>query len=539
MHAAALSARAQPPRLVVVIVVDQMRADYLDRFRDDLVYGGFDALLERGAVFANCEYQSSATETAPGHTVLSTGAYARENGIVSNSWYDARRGKVTTAVADDQHPLVGGPRGNMPGASPWALQASTIGDELRLARDGSRVISLSWKDRAAVPMGGKNPTAAFWFDAQTGGFVTSTYYMTALPDWLAQFNKDHGVQQYAGREWEPLEPNSAQTFSQKMPSPAENGGGERFWTAVSATPFAIETEFALAQAAVQEYNLGADENTDMLWISISATDYFGHQAGPDSPLLRDMYRRLDRDLGEFLHFLDGRVGLDNIVIALSADHGVAPVPEHATEERLGGGHIDSRQVSERINHVLVQQFGAENWVASYIFPLVFLNHDAIRKKNLDPNKVAKAAGEAALEIPGIAAYYTAQELSSPGFADPMMTLYANAFYPGRGGDVVLRYAPFFIPDSNGGTTHASPYTYDRRVPLILLGPNIRSGLYYSPASPADLAPTLAAILSINPPPMATGRILGEALLPPGTLLPSSGSMAPPRLRRRSGTEQPQ
>lgn len=499
---------AQVPRLVVVIVIDLMGADYLERFRSGFGPGGFNRLLEEGAVFANCHYEHDATETAPGHSVLSTGSYPRENGIVGNGWYDRSRRQVVAAVADESYPLVGGAGAGRAGASPRALQGDTLGDRLRLARSESRVVAVSWKDRSAILLAGKNPDAAFWFDNNSEGFVTSTYYMASLPSWVDRFNREHRVASYRGREWKPLRGDA---FEWRLEMPAGSQDRARFWSGLAATPFAVEMHFGLAQAATEAYRLGEDSSTDILWIGLSATDYLGHQLGPNSPEIGDMFLRIDRQLAEFFQFLHRRFGEAEVVVALSSDHGVASLPERTEAARLGGGRLDRGKLRQAIQDQLAARWGAGEWIEAYVPPGLYLNQELVRRRGLELEEVARAAGEAAMKHSGVIGYYTAGQLAAAGH-DPVQRLFAHGYYPRRSGDVVLRYAPF-VMEGAPGATPGSVYSYDRHVPLLLWGRPFRRGTFSDPASPADLAPTLAAVLKITSPALATGRVLSEVLVP--------------------------
>ncbi len=535
------SLHAQAPKLVVIIVIDQLRSDYLTRFRSRFGPGGFNRFLRKGSVFANCQYEYAATATAPGHAVLATGSYPRHNGIVGNSWYDRGRGRTMAAAADEAYPLVrnflaerflpGNPEESSNGASPWALEGTTLGDELRLSNGGaSRVISVSMKDKAAVIAAGKNPNAVFWFDIAAEGFLTSSYYMASLPQWLVQFNQDHSLETYAGKQWNPLEGEAFERRLELEPGPQ---GREKFWFDFGATPFSSQLQFDLAEAAVEAYQMGEDQTADLLWIALSSPDYLGHQVGPDSALVEDMFLRIDRQMEEFFSFLDRRVGLQNVILGLSSDHGVAPLPEQAQAARLGGGRIDAQKLTGEINEALALQFGREEWIESYVSHWIYLNHEAMERHGLDREQVARAAGEAALEQDGVVAYYTAGQLDGGADEDSMRALYARSYFPGRAGNLALRYAPFFVEAfPGGGTDHGSPYSYDRRVPLILWGSPFRAEVFHTEASPADLAPTLAAVLQINPPAAATGRVLREALLPSAP----AGKQATPTLTKGTPRE---
>jgi hypothetical protein len=509
---------AQAPRLVVVLVMDQMRADFVGRFRSQWSPEGLGRLLREGAVFADCLYDDDATETAPGHAVIATGSYPRENGMIGNTWYDRSSKALVSAVADSAHRRVGGPQTSVPGASPAALHGTTLGDEMRRAFGAqSRVVSVSWKDRAAILLGGKNPTAAFWFDNEAEGFVTSTYYSNTLPDWVSQFNRQHRIETYQGKVWKPLQGNA---FERTVALPAGPRGRAQFWAEISATPFGSEMLFQFAEASVGAYGLGADTVPDLLAISVSAPDFAGHRLGPDSEVVHDLFLRIDRQLAEFLRFLDQRMGLEDVVVALSSDHGVSPLPENTRAERLGGGRTDFSAIVQKVDQALTQEFGPlgsqQKWIEGSDNFQLYLSRDAIRRKGLDLEKVAVAAGEEAIRQPGIAGYYTAAQLAATRVEGPsqsFLSLYARSYYPSRSGDVMLRVEPFynFFPS---GTGHGSPYAYDRHVPLILWGRAFRAGTHYGRVSPADIAPTLAAILDISPPAFAVGRVLDEALRVP-------------------------
>ncbi|MGH9786528.1 MAG: alkaline phosphatase family protein [Terriglobia bacterium] len=505
---------AQAPRLVVVLVMDQMRADFVGRFRSQFNPEGLGRLLREGAVFADCLYDYDATETAPGHAVIATGSYPRENGMIGNTWYDRSRKALVTSIADPAHRRVGGPQADAPGASPAALHGTALGDEMRRAYgDQSHVVAVSWKDRAAVLLGGKNPNAAFWFDNEAEGFVTSTYYSNSLPDWVNQFNRRHALETNRGKVWKPLQGNAFERTVELLAGPR---GRAQFWAEFSATPFASEMLFQFAEAAVGTYGLGADATPDLLAISVSAPDFAGHRLGPDSAIVHDLFLRIDRQLAEFLQFLDRRVGLANVVVALSSDHGVSPLPENTRAERLGGGRTDFVAIVQKVEQALAEQFGPEDWIERTDNFALYLSRDAIRRKGLDLEKVAVAAGEAAIRQPGIAGYYTAAQLAATQVEGPsqsFQSLYARSYYPGRSGDVMLRVEPFYIFFPSG-TSHGSPYTYDRHVPLILWGRAFQAGTHYRRVSPADIAPTLAAILEISPPALAVGRVLDEALRVP-------------------------
>ncbi len=512
-------AAAARPKLVLLLIVDQFRADYLERFRAEFVPGGFNRLLTRGAVFANTNYDYATTETAPGHATLATGALPANHGIVANDWYDRERKRETSAVEDPDYRLLG-INASAPGASPRKLLGTSLADELRLAEGGqAQVVAIALKARAAVLPGGKNPTAVFWLDAPTGRVVTSTYYTDTLPSWVQQFNAKHDLSALVGRKWLALGGSGTATplaVIEKLTGSGNPGVG----VGPDSTFFANEDILGLAQQAVLAYRLGRGPATDFLSVSLSPNDYLGHFAGPDSALMRDMVLRTDRMLADFFRFLDTQVGPGSVLVAFSADHGVAPLPEVLREKRIEAGRVSEQDASKVIEAGLRKTYGSgaaqekeEPWVEWVELPNVYLSRSLTEKYKVTAEEVARRAGEAALQMPGILTYFTAAQITrSPG-ADLVARRVAHSFFRGRSGDVILVWKPFYQKalKSGRGTSHNSPWSYDTHVPLIFMGPDFHPGVYQTPATPADLAPTIAAVLGINPPAVATGRVLTGAL----------------------------
>ena len=329
------------PKLVVVIVIDQFRGDYLERYRDQFGDGGFRVFLDRGAYFTDCNYDYANTRTAPGHATLFTGSYTSGHGIVANEWWDPQKKKRVTSVEDDTTKLVGGDRDlkpaqaelgrGTPGTSPHNLLSDTLGDELKLATGGkARVFAISLKDRAAVLPAGFSGDAAYWIDPKSGDWITSTYYRPDLPEWVRNFNGrrpgEGRAEKFWNREWKDSDGN---TLGSTAPRNGKDGAPAGFYEVVGSTPFANDYQLEFAKELVLYEKLGAGPATDLLMISLSANDILGHQVGPDSPQMRSMALELDRSLAEFFGFLGHQIGMANVWMALSADHGVAPLPEFA------------------------------------------------------------------------------------------------------------------------------------------------------------------------------------------------------------------
>ncbi len=318
------------PKLVVVIVIDQFRGDYLERYRDQFVEGGFRLLLDHGANFTDCNYDYANTRTAPGHATLFTGAYTDGHGIAANEWWDQKKKRMVTSVEDDDAKPVGVASSvgeGKAGASPHNLLADTLGDELKLATQGkARVFAVSLKDRAAVLPGGFAADAAYWIEPKSGAWITSTYYRPDLPKWAADFNSGNRTAKYWDREWKSSNGDLLRTTAHRV---GKNGADAGFYEVIGSTPLANEYEFEFARELVVYENLGSGKATDLLAISLSANDILGHQVGPDSPEMAAMALALDRELAEFFNFLGHQIGLANVWIALSADHGVSALPDAA------------------------------------------------------------------------------------------------------------------------------------------------------------------------------------------------------------------
>jgi len=343
-HASA-SAYSAHPKLVVIIVIDQFRGDYLERYHDQFGEGGFRVFLDRGAYFADCNYDYANTRTAPGHATLFTGAYTSGHGIVSNEWWDPQKKKRVTSVEDDATRLVG-IESDSPGASPHNLMSDTLGDELKLATGGkARVFAVSLKDRAAVLPGGFSADGAYWIDPKTGGWISSTYYRPDLPEWVRNFNSSHRAEKFWNREWKDAD---GKVLGSTAPRNGRDGNPAGFYEVIGSTPFANEYQFEFAKELVLYEKLGAGQVTDLLAISLSANDILGHQVGPDSPQMRSMALELDRQLAEFLGFLGHQIGMANVWMALSADHGIAPLPDFAKTLRLPAANLDGKALRDQV-----------------------------------------------------------------------------------------------------------------------------------------------------------------------------------------------
>lgn len=534
------------PRLVLLIVVDQFRYDYLERFGDLFGANGFRRLLRDGASWTQSNYDHMPTYTAPGHGTMMTGAYPAESGIIGNEWLDRPSGKRITSVSDESVKLLGGGPNEI-ASSPSRLMASTVGDELRLATaDRAKVIGVSIKDRSAILPAGRHANAAYWFSPTSGNMVSSSYYFkqNQLPAWVNTFNAGRPADKYFGAKWERLLPENEYVRRAGPDSPSwetvtapgdtnafphvitggATGPSTNFYWALDSSPFTNELLLSFAQQTIVNEQLGQDDDTDVLTVSFSANDYVGHRYGPYSQEAMDVTLRVDQQIAKLLDFVDAHVGLSNTLIAFTADHGVAPIPEHAAALGLGGARLRAEDLFAVIGKALSERYKSS---ADYLLRFkeanttrewlinsnLYFNYDALRRDGVNVEEFSQAVCAAAVTVPGIARCFTRMQLlrGATSITDPIERRALHGFYPARSGDAVLVAEPFKYLGDTITATHGSPYSYDTHVPTIIMGAGVIPGRYLEAAAPNDIAPTLAALLRITPPSNSTGRVLIEAL----------------------------
>jgi len=506
------------PKLVLVLVIDQFRYDYLVRFRRFFGKGGFNRLLDGGAVFTDCRYDYATTITGPGHATLLTGAYPNVHGIIENNWYDRDQKREVYCVEDSSTRVVANRQqaSPTPGFSPRNLTASTLGDELRMATGfRAKAVSISLKDRAAVLMGGHTASGAYWYDTELGGFVTSTYYMPTLPVWVDEFNRQLPAKQYCGQKWQALAETpgaDGKVLSEFQPSSGEACPDSGFLHWLDNTPFMNQIELGFAAAAIRSERLGQGPDTDILTLSLSVNDYVGHRFGPYSEEVADATLRTDRYLATFFDDLDKLVGLDNVWIAFSADHGVAPSPAFIQEHKLGLGMAQPAAFRAAAEKALTQAFGPGPWIENEDEADLFLNQETLKKRNVAESKAEDVAAQAAASETDVAAAFTRTQFLTGSLPNsPIARKAANAFNSKRSGDVFVVLMPFAVPsESANGTTHGSPWNYDTQVPLIFWGSAFKPGFYASACQPIDLAATLAALLGLTQPSGTEGTPLASS-----------------------------
>ena len=536
------------PKLIVIVVIDQFRGDYLNRDHAEFKGHGFRLFTDEGAWFTDCYFDYANTKTAPGHATIGTGAYTDGHGIETNEWWDASRSfdHKVSSVEDERYQLVDLPAASIPanqpgapdtalkyviGASPRNLRATTIGDELRLATKGrSRVYGISLKDRAAILPAGQAANGAFWIDNPSGQFTTSTYYMEHLPEWARAFNASGRAAQ-AARE-------------------AKVEGNTQFFKLVGGNPAANRYELDFAKALITGEKLGQNGVTDLVVISLSPNDIQGHQFGPDSDSEEQMILSLDHDLDSFNTWLDQTVGLKNVWLALTADHGIAPIPGEGAKLGIHAAAVDMNKVYQKVNVELNKRHSAGT-TTQYLMPgpdlpYVVLDKRAFNKAGVDEKaaeeEVAELLPEAVTSLdphppifdtgapsqavqpsqqrlptsPHAQYVYTRLQLASGALPPSEWSRLLAHSYAEHGNWYVMLVLDAYQMQGSGafaGTTHFSPWSYDRHVPLAFYGTPFIPGEYHERVAPVDLAATLASLAGINQPSAAVGRVLKEAIKP--------------------------
>jgi predicted AlkP superfamily pyrophosphatase or phosphodiesterase len=510
------------PKLVVGIVIDQMRYDYLYRYKPYYGKNGFNRLMSEGTNFTFAHFNYVPTYTAPGHTSIYTGTAPFYHGIISNDWFDKQKKEMMYCVKDTLTTSVGSSddEGAM---SPRRLLASTITDQLKLATNGaSKIISISLKDRAAILPGGHMANAAYWYDNKTGDFISSSYYMKSLPEWVADFNRKKLADKYLSQEWNLLKPDSDYQISApdevpyeydvfaegktSFPHSFKNVNSASKYEALESTPFGNDIVEKFVKAALINENLGNGESTDFLAVSFSSTDYIGHAYGTNSFEIEDTYLRLDEQIADLLNALDEQVGKGNYVVFLTADHAALVTPGYLARNNMPTGELNTNRASDSIKHFLKNEFGSIDLIENFSNGQVFLNHSLIRKRHLDIHKVMKElAGYIEESLPAVSEVYTRDDLQSQTAyrANPCLVL--NGYNVKRSGDIVLELKPGYLLNNLGaGTTHGAQYAYDTHVPMLFYGWHIPVQTINTPVYTVDIAPTITDLLKITEPDCCIG-----------------------------------
>jgi predicted AlkP superfamily pyrophosphatase or phosphodiesterase len=531
---------ATPPRLVLQITVDQLRGDMPTRFLDRLEAGGFRYLLDHGTRYANAHYRHANTETAVGHATLFTGANPSGHGIIANDWIDSATGAFVYNTEDDRHHLIGKEPKPHKGVSPRNLMASTIGDELVLHNAGrSRVFSVSIKDRGAILPGG-HAGKAFWYSKSSGDFVTSTYYYDKYPEWMKAWNTRKPADSYRGKSWELLHDRSTYIAAEIDDRPYEAdfppmgrtfphalGDDKYLYQRLSLSPVGDVLTLDFTKALFEAERLGEGEATDFLAVSFSSTDYVGHLFGPSSLESEDNLLRLDRVLAELLAYVDEKVGLENTLIVLSADHGAPDAPEHVAAIGMETGRFDFDYFKKPgpLTEALERRFGRGDLIKTHSHPYLYLDLDALAEAGLEAEEVERFLADELIKLPGITYAMTRTELLEGRVAGaPIQDQIRRSFHPQRSGNIHLVPDQYWFLHSTDeaqkmglegiAAIHGSPWSYDTFVPIFFAGHQVPQGKVYRAVGPHDIAATIAAYLDIKPPSASVGTPLVEVLTGP-------------------------
>ena len=524
---------AETVRLVIVMAIDQARFEYLDRLRP-IFSGGFKRLLDSGIQFTDAHQDHAKTSTGPGHASLTTGLFPSHSGIIGNSWFDRGRDRQMYCVEDettqlllrqtDTRPLPEAP--SSAGRSPRNLLASAFPDWMKQADPRSKTFAVGRKDRSSILLAGKQPNAAFWFDGASGDLITSRYYLDQYPSWVRDFHGRSIPDSYFGKTWEArpvdaatlkglaIEKVSAGFFERRFP---HSFGGislmptSSFYSAFGSSPFMEDYLLDFVEELIEAESLGQDDAVDYLGIAFSVLDSVGHRFGPNSREVLDVWIRLDERLGHLFDSLEETIGMDRVLVALSADHGVLTLPEYSMMKKQTGGRIEAAGIAciQSTMERFEQRFGKADWLSA---PL-YLNYSTLGERNLRRQEIEAELARLLESCPTMAKVWTRTEIEmGTDSSDPFQVLFTHSFHPKRSGDLFVQYEKYHLASRGSGTSHGSPYEYDTHVPLLLLVPGMSARRVSRPrVRTVDLAPTLASLLGITVPHRLDGKDLSPLL----------------------------
>ena len=517
-----LAQKPPRPKLVVGIVVDQMRYDYLYRFKEFYGSGGFNRLMNEGSNFTFAHYNYIPTSTALGHSTIYTGTTPFYHGIIGNDWYDKEARKMIYCIRDTSERTVGAndDEGRM---SPRHLMSTTMTDQLKMATSGrSKVISISLKERAAVLPGGHMPDGAYWYDNKTGTFISSTYYMKQLPKWAVDFNNKKPADKYLAEGWNLFKPLKDYAISNPDESPYEkdlfNEGKTSFphsftrvkdadkYEALENTPYGNQIVEDFVKTAILNEKLGKGSETDFLAVSFSSTDHVGHEYGTFSYELEDTYLRLDEQIADLLNVLDKQVGKENYLLFITADHAALETPGYLRDHRLPTGALGNKKSLDSLRAFVKRTFGDEKLIENYSNRQIFLDRNVIKIKNINIHEAEQKIKDYLRDtFDAISSIYTRDELETQTASRDCENPVLNGFNPARSGDVAFRLQPGYLPNyMEKGSTHGSGHNYDTHVPLIFYGWHIPKQTVNSPVYTVDIAPTISDLLKITEPSACIG-----------------------------------
>ena len=517
------ASNADKPKLVVGIVVDQMRYDFLYRYSEKYSSGGFKRLMNEGFNCRNNHYDYAPTVTAAGHAAIFTGSIPAINGIIGNEWFNQKTGKSVYCVEDSSVRTVGSDSkaGLM---SPKNLLVSTITDQLKIANNfESKTIGIALKDRGSILPAGHTANAAYWFDSKNGAWITSSFYMNDLPQWVKDFNSMKMPQKYMAEGWKTLLPIEKytestadnQAYEAKLsgektatfPHELAAQSGVNLLEVIRTTPFGNTLTKDFALVAIQNENLGKSPKTDFLTISFSSPDYVGHAFGPNSIEVEDTYLRLDKDIEEILTSLDNSLGKGNYLVFLSADHGVADVPGFWQSQKLPAGVVDAAISSREVKTALKTAFGEGEFIIAEDNSQLYLNANLMEEKKISYTQIYEIVRKTLLKRDDVADVIDLHNLANSTLPDYQLSYVKNGFNPRRSGDIMVVLNPSWFAGRKQGTTHGSFYRYDTHVPLLFYGWKIKSGETTLRTNISDISPTVADLLNILEPNGSVGNVI--------------------------------
>lgn len=521
--------KPQKTKLVVGIVIDQMRYDYITRFYERYGEDGFKRLIDNGFSLENAHYNYIPTYTAVGHTSIYSGTTPNIHGIIGNWWYDKYAKKSIYCVTDSTYNTIGSNSTNGQ-RSPYRMQTTTITDQLRLAQNmNGKTIGISIKDRSSILPAGHTATAAYWFDnTKESKVISSSFYMDKLPKWVEDFNTSNPSKKYVSKPWKTLYDiktytnsiadnnifegkfigETSPTFPHNLPKLKEKNNGNGI---LKETPFGNSLTLDFTKEAIINENLGKTKYTDFLAVSFSSTDYIGHKYGPASVEIEDTYLRLDKDLADFLSFLDQKVGKDNYTVFLTADHAAVHVPSYLQSLKIPAHYLDTKKLKSDISLITKKYFNSTELIENISNYQIFLDNDKIESLGLDKNTVAEKLVEEIVNLKGIYKAVTAKTIQTTSFTDDILNSLQNGYNQKYSGDVLMVPYPATLTRKKTGTGHGSGYSYDTHIPIIFYGNGIKKGVSKKRYDIIDIAPTIANLLKIEAPNSSTGKIIDEAL----------------------------
>ncbi|TKC03839.1 alkaline phosphatase PafA [Pedobacter frigoris] len=512
------------PKIVIGMVIDQMRWDYLYRFSNRYSNGGFKRLVKEGFSAENTFIPYTPTYTACGHASIYTGSVPAINGIIGNDWYDSQL-KRSVYCAEDTSVRTVGSNTRAGLMSPKNMLSSTITDELRLATNfKSKVIGISLKDRGSILPAGHTANAAYWFDGQSGNWITSTYYTEKLPAWVENYNNLKMVDKFLEKNWNtlyPIETYSLSTADDRsyegksrgeqapvFPHPFKLYAGKNY-EMIKSMPYGNTMTLDLAKLAITSEKLGESGTTDFLAVSCSSTDYVGHQYGPNSIEIEDTYLRLDKDLEDFFNFLDNKYGKGNYLFFISADHGAAHAPGFLEENKLPGGTFGDSQIIKKLNTLFESKYNIKKTIVTSTNSQIVFNHEAIEEAKADYDAIKRTTIAEFRKLPHVADAFDLSKLSEATLVESLKKSITNGYNARRSGDIYILLRPAVIEGSKTGTTHGSGYPYDSHIPCVFMGWNVKPGKTNKTHYMTDIAATIAAMLHIQMPSGCIGEPITE------------------------------